>query len=378
MSDNKKPPSAIDLSGLLLSKGITFCLYRFPGEKELQLAVEKDLFISSNKNEPGTNKPVFVIAPFIKNEVSTTALLQRLDVEKDGPGFWNQIEKLPDSLISWQPLPAAITKDVYLERIEKYLKHIRSGVLSKAILSRVIRVDKPKDFNVFHFFSSLTATYPDTFVNLFYIPGMGIWTGASPELLLKKEDSTYQTMALASTQPIKKSGDYIWRRKEEEEHRLVQEHIEDIFLNKNCLLQTKKGPYTIETGQVAHLRTDYVFEETGDNAQDSILKLLHPTPAIGGLPVTASLNCIARYEGYNRNYYTGYFGETNNKNLSRLYINLRCMQIGSEQIAIYVGGGISADSDPEEEWAETNQKSLTLLDLINDPAGFMPIKHETI
>lgn len=368
MSDNKEHPSVIDLSVLLLSKGISFCLYRFPGEKDFQLAVKKDILISSNKKESRENKMDFIIAPFTQNEVSTTVLLRKLDLKEEAPGFWENVNKLTYSSISWQVLPAAITKEVYLERIGQYLKDIRSGEVSKAILSRVILVDKPKDFDVFHFFSSLTATYPETFVSLFYIPGMGIWTGASPELLLKKEGPTYRTMALASTQPRNESGDYTWRKKEEEEHRLVQEHIEEIFLKNNCTLQSKEGPYTIETGQVAHLRTDYVFEETGESNQDSIVAQLHPTPAIGGLPVKASLDCIDRFEGYNRNYYTGYFGETNNKNFSRLYINLRCMQIGREQIAIYVGGGISADSDPEEEWAETNQKSLTLLELIHDPA----------
>ena len=366
MPDNKAHPSAIDLSGLLLSKGVSFCLYRFPGEKDFQLAVEKNILISSNKKGSGGNTPDFVIAPFTKNDDSTKVLLQKFDLKEVGLAFWDHIEKLPDSSISWGPLPAAITKDIYLKRIGQYLKDIRSGNLSKAILSRVILVDKPKGFDVFHFFSSLAATYPETFVSLFYVPRMGIWTGASPELLLKKENSTYRTMALASTQPRKESGEYSWRKKEEEEHRLVQEHIEEIFLKNKCTLQSKEGPYTIETGKVAHLRTDYVFKETGENALNSILAQLHPTPAIGGLPVREALECIAHYEGYNRNYYTGYFGETNNKNFSRLYINLRCMQIGSEQIAIYVGGGISADSDPEEEWAETNQKSLTLLEIIED------------
>src|SRR5690606_1163718 len=132
-------------------------------------------------------------------------------------------------------------------------------------LSRVILIDKPKDFNVFHFFSILASTYWETFASLFYIPGMGIWTGASPELLLKKERASYQTMALAATQPITAEGDYTWRTKEQEEHRLVQEHIEEIFLKNKCTLNSKKGPYTIETGKVAHLRTDYEFEETGEN-----------------------------------------------------------------------------------------------------------------
>ncbi|MEO6681793.1 MAG: chorismate-binding protein [Ginsengibacter sp.] len=253
-----------------------------------------------------------------------------------------------------------------MNRIHHYLDEIKSGILSKAILSRVIQIEKPQQFDVTHFYTLLASAYPETFVSLFYIPGMGIWTGATPELLLEKENKTYRTMALASTQPKKAIGDYSWRNKEKEEHRLVQQHIEEVFLKNDCQLTDSKGPYTIESGQVAHLKTDYTFEEKNPDNQNNITDQLHPTPAIGGLPVDASLECIKKYEGYNRNYYSGYLGETNHRDLARLFINLRCMQIGKDKIAIFAGGGISIDSDPEEEWAETNQKSLTLLEIIEE------------
>ncbi|MEO9021138.1 MAG: chorismate-binding protein, partial [Ginsengibacter sp.] len=250
MFQTKEHLSAIDFSRLLLSKGISFCLYRFPGEKDFQLAVQKDHLYSFNENESGET-PEFIIAPFIKNDYSNIVRLQKYDPGKANTGFQEQVEKMPDSAIIWQPLPAAITKEAYLQKIDQDLKDIRLGKLSKAILSRVILVEKPRNFDVFNFFLSLASTYPETFVSVFYIPGMGIWTGASPELLLKKEGTIYRTMALASTQPRKESGDYTWRPKEEEEHRLVQEHIEAIFQKSNCTLQSKNGPYTIETGQVA-------------------------------------------------------------------------------------------------------------------------------
>lgn len=309
----------------------------------------------------------FLIAPFIENDESSTVVLQKIFPKQANDHFLKFIEELEDKSIEWKPLPAVITKEVYFERIGNYLRDIRSGKLSKAILSRVILLEKPKDLDVFNFFASLSSTYPETFANIFYIPGKGIWIGASPELLLEKQHTKYTTMALAGTQPKKMAGEYFWRKKEKEEHFLVQHHIMEIFLKNNCALVYSNGPYTTETGKVAHLKTDYIFEEIAQSNEERIIQQLHPTPAIGGLPVQEALECISKYEGYNRNFYAGYFGETNQRDFSRLYINLRCMQIGSEQIAIYVGGGISADSDPEEEWAETNQKSLTLLELINDP-----------
>lgn len=45
---------------------------------------------------------------------------------------------------------------------------------------------------------------------------------------------------------------------------------------------------------------------------------------------------------------------------SELFVNLRCMQVRSNAVSIYVGGGITRDSIPEKEWDETVFKSNTM------------------
>ncbi|NOQ91872.1 MAG: isochorismate synthase, partial [Flavobacteriaceae bacterium] len=62
-------------------------------------------------------------------------------------------------------------------------------------------------------------------------------------------------------------------------------------------------------------------------------------------------------ENYNREFYTGYLGELNIKEQSHLFVNLRCMQIKNTKAFIYVGGGITLESNPEKEWVETVTKS---------------------
>ena len=47
-----------------------------------------------------------------------------------------------------------------------------------------------------------------------------------------------------------------------------------------------------------------------------------------------------------------------------IYVNLRCAQIIGDRLFLYLGGGFTADSDPEKEWEETENKSKTLLDLL--------------
>ena len=69
-------------------------------------------------------------------------------------------------------------------------------------------------------------------------------------------------------------------------------------------------------------------------------------------------------ENYNRAYYTGFLGELNlnetSKNTSELFVNLRCMEIKKDIAVLFIGGGITKESNPESEWLETVSKSETM------------------
>lgn len=351
----------------MLQKGITFCLYRYPGDDHYSVAIQKGL-LSHNKETD------FIIAPFSSSEYGTT-LLQKIPAAIFADDtFYDHLLGLDDCKIKWGQLPNETDKDDYLKSIHQYLKYIRDERALKVILSRVKIIMKPEGFDPFVFYKKLSSAYPETFASLFYIPGKGIWAGASPELLLKKENGRCYTMALAATLPRNEEGSYPWRGKEKEEHDMVRRHIEEVFIQNNCKLISSTGPYNFETGRVAHLKTDYIFELPEQNNFDKLISELYPTPAIGGLPVHKALDCIQKFEGYPRNYYTGYLGETNGRDLARLFINLRSMQIGENEIAVFVGGGISNESDPEEEWEETIQKSFTLLEIIEKTTQCLPDK----
>lgn len=150
-----------------------------------------------------------------------------------------------------------------------------------------------------------------------------------------------------------------------DEHQMLWSHTEKVFEDNGCVLVKRDGPKAMVSGKVAHLRTDYTFCEQGGMSVKKLLRELHPTPAVGGLPVDKGIDCIMEHEGYDRKYYCGFVGETDYENTADLYINLRCMQVGKDRIAIYAGGGITAASDPEDEWRETVMKSRTMIDKLN-------------
>ena len=95
-----------------------------------------------------------------------------------------------------------------------------------------------------------------------------------------------------------------------------------------------------------------------------LLKRLHPTPAVCGLPKEETYRFIRKNEGYDRSYYSGFIGWLNPDEKSNLYVNLRCMNILSDAFVLYAGGGILASSETESEWLETEAKMQTMMHLI--------------
>ena len=95
---------------------------------------------------------------------------------------------------------------------------------------------------------------------------------------------------------------------------------------------------------------------------------LHPTPAVCGLPKEKSLDIIYKTEPYDREYYAGYLGMVENDSVD-FYVNLRCMKIYENAAALFVGGGITANSDAKKEWQETELKAKTLLNILDFRRG---------
>ena len=60
------------------------------------------------------------------------------------------------------------------------------------------------------------------------------------------------------------------------------------------------------------------------------------------------------------------FGQLEDGDELRLFVNIRCMKILDDRAVIYVGGGITSSSVPESEWYETEHKAKCLLSVIRN------------
>jgi len=110
-----------------------------------------------------------------------------------------------------------------------------------------------------------------------------------------------------------------------------------------------------------------MYEDELENKFGACLQALHPTPSVGGLPKEAARQFILTKEKHDRAYYTGFLGPLNIQNKSHLFVNLRCLQLFNKQFVLYSGAGITAASIAENEWEETENKMMTMMNAMKNP-----------
>lgn len=199
---------------------------------------------------------------------------------------------------------------------------------------------------------------------LFYHPATGFWMGATPELILERTNSgCYHTIALAGT---RRAGEkQPWDAKNIEEHTLVADDIERRL--RSLGFDFERGAmHELAYGAIEHLCTDFTtqfIEDYTREAFDSVVDALEPTPAVAGYPRAEALAEIEEYELWPRHCYGGCLNIADVR-LNMTYGILRCIHFDRKRWSIYTGSGITAKSDPEAEWAETEAKAAPLLKVV--------------
>jgi isochorismate synthase len=358
-----------------LEKDLPFVVYRKPGQQQTQATRQHDnnlQYVTTFKEEG------FVFAPFDTDKAPV--LFPAASMEHYEFDSVSRIENYTSSSVD-----NTAQKETHIALVQKAIEAIESGVMEKVVLSRKQNIPL-KNSNPYDAIMRLLAKYPLAFVYCWYHPKVGLWLGATPETLLHIKNEQLETMALAGTQSYKGNLDVHWGKKEKKEQELVTQTIVE---NLKPLVEEAliiEGPTTAKAGNLLHLKTTLKARlDISITSIKAVLKALHPTPAICGLPRESAKIFIETNEGYHRSFYTGYLGELNrketiqrtrsNRNVENkayqaiktstsLYVNLRCMQWQGDNASIYVGGGITAKSNPEKEWEETQHKLETMCSIL--------------
>ncbi len=364
------------LHRLALDNDIAFATYRSPGKSgpvTLLQWTSKPMRVFDIKQLKGQSG--FVFAPFDHNSGIPIRILQP-DLIAEGDNFsephnGNSPHEV-SSQSSFPNLSLAFTnnyvadKEEFTEQVKKIKTIISEHTISKLVLSRTQREEKPENFDSAAFFESLDKAYPEAFVFAVYIPDAGLWFGATPEPLLLIQDQKVTTVSLAGTRKrSEENGQQAWGEKELDEQLIVTRYIEQLLQKRNIKDIEKKGPFSFPAGSVEHLKTTFTFPEEALGEQTAeFLDELHPTPSVCGLPKSASMELIAGIEKHRREYYSGFLGPMNMGGEWNIYVNLRSMKAVGKKLEYYLGAGITRGSEPEKEWEETLNKMNTLKSVV--------------
>ena len=254
--------------------------------------------------------------------------------------------------------------------VEKARGCIASGALQKVVLARAREVPRRGGLSLRELFEKAVRAYPDAFTFLVQTHDEGTWLGASPELFLSVEDNVVNICSLAGSQVIGKgtpTGQVSWKEKEIQEQALVSRYIIEYFKKIRLRAFTETGPRTVRAAGLAHLRTDYRIDLAEAGMEDlpgTLISLLHPTPAVCGAPLEASMAFLGEFEPLGRDLFGGFLGPRDPEGSTQLFVNIRCMRILRDRFRLYAGAGVVRDSDPVTEEQETGWKFRTMEDIL--------------
>jgi isochorismate synthase len=354
---------------------LPFVVYRKPDEISVKGILQKDDKLNTIADFTETG---FIFSPFNTEEISVLIPVENSEIINcdfvilDDPkvsGEESQLKFFDEE-----------SKNHHINLVKNGIEAIVAHQFQKVVLSRCEEV-KLSEANPIQIFKRLLSNYKSAFVYCWYHPKIGLWLGATPETLLKVEGNRFSTMALAGTQEFNGTLDVAWQNKEKQEQQFVTDFIVSSLQSSVNNLNVSEVE-TIKAGNLLHLKTSISGTLTFKFLTfKQLLFKLSPTPAVCGLPKAAAKQFILENENYNREFYTGFLGElnlkesktrnTNRRNvennayasiktISNLYVNLRCMQLKKDNALIYVGGGITQDSIPENEWQETVSKAMVM------------------
>jgi isochorismate synthase len=257
--------------------------------------------------------------------------------------------------------------DDYVDLVKLCINAIDAGSFEKIVPSMSRQIAVSADYNLLNAFDALSRAYPNAMISLVSHPAIGTWLGASPELLVSiDKNNIFRTVALAGTQayqPGTSLRSISWTQKEIEEQALVERYIINCFKKIRVREYEEHGPKTVQAGNLLHLRSDFEVNMKDLNYPQLgsvMLKLLHPTSAVCGMPMEAAFQFLEANEGYDREFYAGYLGPVNVAGESHLFVNLRCVKWCGDYWLQFAGAGVTIDSVPEAECNEVNIKLDTV------------------
>lgn len=259
------------------------------------------------------------------------------------------------------------------------LEAIAAGELDKVVLSRAVTIASDAGPDPVAVLRRLHGHEP-TCTTFAHPLAEGLFVGASPELLVGRRGDTVTCLPLAGTvgqgrhpdEDDRAAADLLTSAKDRAEHRLVVDYIAAVLAARCATLQVPPAPSLTRLHSVAHLATGITGTLAPGTGRPSVFDLvvdLHPTPAVGGVPMAAATAAIARLEEAGRGPWSGPVGWVDGRGDGEWMIGIRSALLHAGGATLRAGAGIVAGSDPAAELAETTVKLRPVVESLYPGAG---------
>jgi isochorismate synthase len=190
--------------------------------------------------------------------------------------------------------------------------------------------------------------------------GKVTFVGATPERLIRRKGLSIATEALAGSSDAAQAVELMHSPKEREEHDLVVREIVRALAPLCVSLDHPPAPELRVLRHLLHLTTPIRGHLARPVHVLDLVSRLHPTPAVGGVPVAEAVRYITQHEPAERGWYASPIGWFDAAGDGEFAVGLRSGALQANTAYLYAGGGIVRDSDPASEYAETRLKLATL------------------
>jgi para-aminobenzoate synthetase component I len=260
------------------------------------------------------------------------------------------------------------SKDGYLEAVQRAIDYIYAGDVFQVNLSQRLLV--PAEDNTVALYGRLRRCNPAPFAGYFDLGDFQI-VSASPERFLRVSGREVETRPIKGTRP--RTGDpAVDRAAEDDLLASAKDRAENVMivdLMRNDLARVCE-PRSVRVGQlcgvepyqhVLHLVSSVHGRLRDGRSPVDLLRAAFPGGSVTGAPKIRAMEIIAELEPTARGAYCGSLGYLGFDGSTDLSILIRTITAGRGWWQFPVGGGIVADSVPENEYEETWHKAEGLL-----------------
>jgi len=269
-----------------------------------------------------------------------------------------------------------VTKEHFEKSVEKAKEYVRQGDIFQVVLSK--RYDFHIQGDLIGFYRSLRAINPSPYMYFFKAGDRQI-VGSSPEMLVRVEKRVVETFPIAGTRPIVKTPaenkrlaqDLLADPKERAEHVMLVDLARN-DVGKVAAYGSVHVPEFMQVHGYSHVQ-HIVSRVVGNLREDSdsydAFRAVFPAGTVSGAPKPRAMEIIDELEPARRGPYAGAVGYFSNNGNADFAITIRTLFADKNNAHIQAGAGIVADSVPEREWVETDNKAQALMKALEVAGG---------